>query len=98
MLGEQFCLFINPIASLNVREMPSWQNQNANESFNGMMVFDTTAHCNNDEKDALDIMELLGIDSRYYMAKCCRSVNMRRTRSSIYRMSEPQKKRRKVLR
>ena len=35
--------------------------QNANESFNGMMVFDTTAHCNNDEKDALDIMELLGI-------------------------------------
>ena len=54
--------------------------QNANESFNGMMVFDTTAHCNNDEKDALDIMELLGIDSRYYMAKCCRSVNMRRTR------------------
>ena len=72
--------------------------QNANESFNGMMVFDTTAHCNNDEKDALDIMELLGIDSRYYMEKCCRSVNMRRTRSSIYRMSEPQKKRRKVLR
>ena len=62
------------------------------------MLSDTIAHCNNDEKAALYITELLGIDSGYYMAKCCRSVNMRRTRSSIYRMSEPQKKRWKVLR
>ena len=32
------------------------------------------------------------------MTKCCRFVNIRRKRSSIYRMSEPQKKRRKVQR
>ena len=40
----------------------------------------------------------LPIDPGYYMTKCCRSVNNRRKRSSIYRMSEVQKKHRKVLR
>ena len=41
---------------------------------------------NNGEKAALDIMELLKNDPGYYMTKYCRSVNMRRKRSSIYRM------------
>ena len=58
--------------------------------------FDAIDHFDNGEKAAL-YMELLKIDRGYYMAKCCRSENMRRKRSSIYRMSEPQKKRRKVL-
>ena len=49
------------------------------------------------EKAALDIMELLKIDPGYYMTKCSRSGNERRKHLSIYRMSEPQKKRRKVL-
>ena len=53
----------------------------------------------NGEKAALDIMELLKIDPGCYMIKCCRSVNMHRKRSSIYRMSkQQQKKRRMVLR
>ena len=43
----------------------------------------------NCEKAALDIMELLKVDPGYYMTKSCRSVNMRRKRLSIYRMSEP---------
>ena len=46
----------------------------------------------NGEKAALDIMELLNVDRGYYMTKSCRSVNMHRKRSSIYRVSEPQKK------
>ena len=33
-----------------------------------------------------------------FIIKCCISVNVRRKRSSIYRMSAPQKKRQKVLR
>ena len=46
----------------------------------------------------LDITGLLKMDPDYYMTQCCRSINIRLNRSSIYRMSEPQKKRRKVLR
>ena len=61
-------------------------------------IYDAIAHFNIGEKAALDIIELLKIHSGYYMTKCCRSVNIRRKRSSIYRMSEPQKKRRKVKR
>ena len=61
-------------------------------------VYDAIADFNNGEKAALDIMDLLKIDPGYCMTKSCRSVNMRRKRSSIYRMSEPQKKGRKVLR
>ena len=38
-------------------------------------------------------MELLNTDPGYYMTKCCRSVNICRKRSS-----EPQRKRRKVVR
>ena len=60
--------------------------------------YDAIAHFNIGEKIALDIMELLKIDPGYYMTKCCRSVSIHCRRSSIYRMSEPQKKRRKVLR
>ena len=33
-----------------------------------------------------------------FIIKCCISVNVRHKRSSIYRMSAPQKKRQKVLR
>ena len=61
-------------------------------------VYDAIAHFNNGEKGALDIMELLRIDQGYCMTKSCRSVNMRRKLPSIYRMSKPQKKRRKVQR
>ena len=61
-------------------------------------VYDAIAHFHNDEKVALDIMELLKIDTGYYIIKCCRSVNLCRKRSSIYMMSAPQKKRQKVLR
>ena len=86
--------------------------QNTNESFNGMIwnrlpkaahvgsdilsagVYDAIAHFNNGEKD---IIELLKIDPGDYMTKCCRSVSTRRKRSSIYSISELQKKRRKVL-
>ena len=86
--------------------------QNANESFNGMIwnrlpkathvgsdvlsagVYDAIAHINNGEKD---IMEVLKIDPGDYLIKCCRSVSTHRKRSSIYSISELQKKRRKVL-
>ena len=61
-------------------------------------IYDAIAHFNIGEKAALDITELLKIHPGYYMTKCCRSVNIRRKRSFIYRMSEPQKKRRKVQR
>ena len=55
-------------------------------------VYDAIDHFHNGIKAGLDIMELLKIDPGYYVTKCCRSVNMRRKRSSIYIMSEPQKK------
>ena len=58
-------------------------------------VYDAIAHFHNDEKVALDIMELLKIDTGYYIIKCCRSVNVRRKRSPIYRMSASQKNVRK---
>ena len=61
-------------------------------------VYDAISHFSNGEKAALNIMELLKIGSGYYMTKSCRSPNLRRKRLSIYRMSEPQKKRRKALR
>ena len=61
-------------------------------------VYDAIVHFNNAEKAVLDIMELLKVDRGFYMTKSCRSVNMRRKRSSSYRMLEPQKKRHKVLR
>ena len=60
-------------------------------------VYDVIAHFNNGEKAVLDIMELLKIDPGHYMTKSCRSVNKCRKCSSICRMSEPQKKHRKVL-
>ena len=49
-------------------------------------VYDAIARFNTGEKAALDIMELLKIDPGYHMTKCCRSVNIRLKRSSIYRM------------
>ena len=49
-------------------------------------VYDAMARFNIGEKAALDIMELLKIDPGYHMSKCCRSVNIRLKRSSIYRM------------
>ena len=61
-------------------------------------VYDSIAHFNIGEKAALDIIEQPKIAPGYCMTMCCRSVNIRRKRSSIYRMSEPQKKGRKVLR
>ena len=61
-------------------------------------VYDAISNFNYGEKVALYIMELLNIDPGYYMTKSCRSVNMRRKRSSIFRMSELQEKRRKILR
>ena len=61
-------------------------------------VYDTIVHFNNAEKAALDILEFLKVDPGYYVkTSFCRSVNMRRKSSSIYRMSE-KKKHRKVLR
>ena len=61
-------------------------------------VYHAIAHINNGEKAALDIMELLKNDPRYYMTKSCRSINMRHKGSSIYMTLEPQKKCWKVLR
>ena len=61
-------------------------------------AYDATANFNHGKKAALDIMELLKIDPGYYMTNCYRSANMRGKHSSIYRMSKPLKKRRKVLR
>ena len=60
-------------------------------------VYDITAHFNNGEKSALAAMELLKIDPGYHMTKSCRFTNMRRKSSSIYSISKPQKKRRKLL-
>ena len=60
-------------------------------------VYDAIEHFNIGGKGALDIMELLKIDPDYYMTMCCRSYNMRRKRSSIYRIWELQKKCRKIL-
>ena len=60
-------------------------------------VHDAIANFNIAEKAALDIMELLKINSGYYTAKCCRSVKVPRKHSSIYRMLEQQKKHRKKL-
>ena len=61
-------------------------------------VYDGIAHFSIGEKAVLDLMELFKIDPGYYMTKRCRSVNIRRKCSSIYRMSEPHKKCWKVLR
>ena len=61
-------------------------------------VYNAIVHFNNSEKAVVDIMELPKIASGYYMTKCCRSVHMHRKCLSIYRMSETQRKRRKVLR
>ena len=61
-------------------------------------VYDAIAHFNIGEKAALDIMELLKVDPGFHMTKSCRTVNVQRKRSSTYRMSEPQRKRRKILR
>ena len=49
-------------------------------------VSDAIIHFNYGEKAALDITELLKLDPGYYMVKSCRSPNMRRKRSSIYRI------------
>ena len=43
-------------------------------------------------------MNLLNVNRGTYMNKLCQTVNMRRKRSSIYRMTDRQKKRRKILR
>ena len=61
-------------------------------------VYNAIVHFNNSEKAVVDIMELPKIASGYYMTKCCRSVHMHRKCLSIYRMSETQRKRWKVLR
>ena len=61
-------------------------------------VYNAIVHFNNAEKAALDILGFLKVDPGYYVkTSFCRSVNMRRKPSSIYRMSE-KKKHRKVLR
>jgi hypothetical protein len=49
-------------------------------------------------KASLDLMKLLKVIPGFYMEKSCMSINASRKRSSTYRMSEPQKKRRTILR
>ena len=61
-------------------------------------VYDAVAHFNYGKKAAIDIIELLKIDPGVHMTNSCRTVNTRRKLSSIYRMSEKLKKRRKILR
>ena len=61
-------------------------------------VYDAITHFNIGEKAVIDIMELLKIDPSVYMTNSCRTVNARRKRSSIFRMSEKLKKRRKIHR
>ena len=60
-------------------------------------VYDALSHFNIGEKTALDTIELPKIHPGYYMIKCCRSFKIRRKRSFIYKISEPQKECGKVL-
>ena len=86
--------------------------QNANESFNGMIwnrvpkathiltfgVYDAIAHFNYGAKASLDILKLLNVEPGIYMTQMADLVNKERKQSSSYRMSDPVKKRRKVIR
>ena len=61
-------------------------------------VYDAISHFNIGEKAALDVFGLMNIESGVYTSRLCAEINKTRKRHSIYRMSEPQKKRRKIIR
>jgi len=63
-----------------------------------MGVYDAIAHFNYGEKAALDILELINIEPGTYTKSICNTINKERKRRSAYRMSENQKKRRKMIR
>ena len=61
-------------------------------------VYDAISHFNIGEKAALNVCGLMNIESGVYTTRLCAEINRTRKRHSIYRMSEPQKKRRKIIR
>ena len=60
-------------------------------------VYDAIAHFNYGEKATLDIYRLLNIKPGVYTSQACEKVNKSRKRRSVYRMSDKQKKRRKII-
>ena len=61
-------------------------------------VYDAISHFNYGQKASLDTMRMLKIAPGYHMTKSCGIINKERKRLSVYKSSEPQKKRRKILR
>ena len=61
-------------------------------------VYDTIAHFNMGAKASLDILKDMNVTPGVYTTKLAQSINARRKRLSLYRMSDAQKKRRKIIR
>ena len=61
-------------------------------------VYDSIAHFNNGAKAAFDILTKMNIEPGKHIIKGLNIQNLTRKRSSAYRMSSPQLKRRKVIR
>ena len=61
-------------------------------------VYDAIAHFNYGEKATLDIYRLLNVEPGIYTTESCLQINGIRKLRSLYKMSEKQKKRRKIIR
>ena len=61
-------------------------------------VYDAIAHFNMGAKASMDILEYINITPGEFMSKSSQTFNESRKRMSSYRMSETQKRRRKVIR
>ena len=61
-------------------------------------VYDAIAHFNIGAKASLDIFHEMNLEAGVFMSKGLHGMNVSRKRMSAYRMSSPQKKRRKVIR
>ena len=62
-----------------------------------LAVYDAIEHFNYGEKASLDVLSELNVEPGLF-TKTCNTYNRRKKRHSVYRMSEQQKKRRKVIR
>ena len=61
-------------------------------------VYDAIAHFNDGAIAAINILEHLNLKPGTFMQKALQTQNLLRKRRYVYRMSEPQLKRRKVIR
>ena len=61
-------------------------------------VYDAIASFNIGAKASLDILSEMNVEAGVFMSRAANQFNLSRKRMSSYRMSEAQKKRRKVIR